>query len=631
MNKKEATERIKKLRQLINHHRYLYHVLDKEEISASALDSLKKELFDLENLYPDLITSNSPTQRVGGKPLDKFKKVRHAQPMLSLNDAFDEDDMYDWLKRISKLTDKKIDFFCELKVDGLAAELIYENQLIQGSTRGDGIIGEDITQNLKTIESIPLNIQESAIVRGEVVMFQKDFQKTGLANPRNAAAGSIRQLDPKITASRHLNFIAYDIISDLNHQEKHNYLRELGFRVAKMEKYCSNLEEVFVFYNEVMKKRKSLPYEIDGLVVTVNNTDVFKQLGSVGKSPRGSIALKFPLEQTTTILQDIKIQVGRTGALTPVAVLKPVRVGGVQVSRATLHNLDEIKRLDVRIGDTVVIGRAGDVIPDIIKVLPEMRNGQEKKFVFPRRCPFCQGEISRKDVVYRCINKKCPGQERASFYHFVSVLDIEGLGPKLIEKLINAGLISSPLDIFNLQEKDFLMLEGFQEKLAKKIYNSIQSKKNIFLDRLIFALGIRNVGQETSTVLAEKFNLDELLNVSQEEITEIQDIGPVTAENIYNWFQRNQETVAKLKKIFNITQRKTIKQTFLFTGSLSFSRSQAQDMVMAKGGRIASAISNDVDFLVAGQDPGSKIKEAQKRNIKIIDEKQFLKIINEIN
>ena len=412
MNKQEAKKRIEKLKKVINHHRYLYHVLDKQEISDSALDSLKKELFDLEQKFPELITLDSPTQRIGGKPLEKFEKVKHAQPMLSFNDAFSEQDMEDWMKRISKLLFKnlpanrqgksKIDFFCELKIDGLAIELIYRKGVLKtGSTRGDGTVGEDITQNLKTIEAIPLKIRKSeqAVVRGEVFIPKKVFEKfkDKYANPRNLAAGSVRQLDPKITASRKLDSFIYDLISDQieTHKEKHKILKQLGFKINPYNRYCKSLSEVFKFHNHIQKIREKIPYEIDGIVVIVNSNKIFEKLGTIGKAPRGAIAFKFPGKQITTQVEDIKVQIGRTGTLTPVAHLKPVGLGGVIVSRATLHNEDEIKRLGVKIGDTVIVSRAGDVIPDIIKVLPDLRTGKEKEFKMPNQCPVCGGKVKR--------------------------------------------------------------------------------------------------------------------------------------------------------------------------------------------------------------------------------------------
>ncbi len=438
MTKKEAQERAEKLRKIIDHHRYLYHVLDKEEISEEALDSLKKELFEIEKRYPELITPCSPTQRVEGKPLDKFKKVKRETPMLSLNDAFSKDDIIDWVKRIEKIIKKeKIEFFCELKIDGLAFELVYEKGVLElGSTRGDGLIGEDVTQNIKTIHSIPLRIKKSEklkkeikdlvdkdkiIVRGEAFLSYKEFERInrerkreGLdlyANPRNVAAGSIRQLDSVIAASRKMDSFVYDLVTDLKaqtHAEKHFLLKELGFKINFYEKVCSNLDQVFDFYQKIISIREKLPYEIDGVIVTVNDNDDFNKLGFIGKAPRGSIAFKFPLKEASTVVEDIIIQIGRTGVLTPVAVLKPVDLSGARVGRATLHNKDEIERLGIKKRDTVVIGRAGDVIPDVVRVLKELRSGKEKSFVFPDKCPSCKTPIKKvvkTSTIFYCPNR----------------------------------------------------------------------------------------------------------------------------------------------------------------------------------------------------------------------------------
>ncbi|MDO8486259.1 MAG: NAD-dependent DNA ligase LigA, partial [Candidatus Staskawiczbacteria bacterium] len=489
MDKNQAKQRIDKLKTVINYHRYLYHVLDRQEISDAALDSLKKELFDLEQKYPELITSDSPTQRVGGNPLKEFKKVKHQERMFSFNDAFSKDDMQDWQERFFKLLIEKekiqIDFYCELKIDGLAIELVYNSGILKtGSTRGDGNIGEDITQNLKTVEAIPLEIRskkevvkefekeglkhiadninkkgvENIVVRGEVFISKKEFAKInkiqsqkGLpvyANPRNIAAGSVRQLDPKITASRHLDSFAYDLVTNFGqttHEEKHKILNALGFKINKNNKQCQSLKEVFLFHNHWQEKREKLEYEIDGVVVIVNNNKIFEKLGVVGKAPKGAIAFKFAQLQSTTQILDIKIQVGRTGAMTPVAVLKPVQLSGITITRATLHNEDEIKRLGIKIGDTVVVGRAGDVIPDIIKVIPELRTGREKNFKMPSFCPSCNTKLekSETEALWRCPNLKCFARQRRAFYHFVSkgAFNIEGLGPKIIDRLLEEGLV----------------------------------------------------------------------------------------------------------------------------------------------------------------------------------------------
>ena len=689
MTKKEAKVRIEKLKRLIHHHRYLYHVLDKQEISEAVLDSLKKELFDFEQEFPEFITPDSPTQRVGGKPLEKFEKVRHPTPMLSFNDAFSEKDMEDWLERISRLLTpteaSKIDFYCEPKLDGLAIELIYENGILKaGSTRGDGIIGEDVTQNLKTVEAIPLRLRikkeilkdfktqgcdpcileairnfdfkKSIVVRGEAIIIKKDFEKVNkeqikrnfppYANPRNLAAGSIRQLDPKVTASRHLDSNAYDLVTDLgqkNHFEKHQIIETLGFKTNnKYSKYCRNLKEVFEFHDFWQKNREKLPYEIDGIVVIVNDNKIFEKLGVVGKAPRGVIAFKFPLKQATTIIEDIKVQVGRTGALTPVAILKPVEVGGVTISRATLYNEDEMKRLGVKIGDTVIVGRAGDVIPDIISVLPELRTGREKEFKFPKKCPACGGKVVRPagEVVWRCLNPKCFARQREYFYHFISkaAFDIVGLGPKIVDRLIDEGLVSDPADLFELEEGDILPLERFAEKSAKNLIEAIQSRKKIQFPRFIYALGIRNVGEETARTLAEYFgSIEKLKKASLEELQKIMNVGPMVAKSICAFFQekRNLKFIEKLKwvGVEIISEKKPKRQilegkTFVLTGSLgSMAREEAKEKIRLLGGEISESVSKKTDYVLVGKEPGSKFEKAQKLGVKTINEKEFLKIL----
>jgi len=698
MKGEETKKRIEKLKKLINCHRYFYHVLDRQEISEAALDSLKKELFDLEQEHPEFITPDSPTQRVAGKPLEKFEKVRHPLPMLSLNDALSEKDMKDWLERNSKLLTseerEKIDFYCEPKLDGLAIELIFENGILKtGSTRGDGIFGEEVTQNLKTIEAIPLKLREidavakeleekgleeialnikrqglkEMIARGEVIVTKNNFEKINkeqiksgqlpFANPRNLAAGSIRQLDPKITARRKLDSNAYDLITDFGepptefwwgagtHQEKHKILQILGFKTNnKYNRYCKNLKEVFEFHNFWYKNRETLPYEIDGIVVNINNNEIYEKLGVVGKAPRGAIAFKFPLKQATTKVENIVVQVGRTGALTPVAILKPVEVGGVMISRATLHNEDEIKRLGVKIGDTVIVGRAGDVIPDIVKVLSELRTGREKEFKMPKICPVCKTKLVKLkgEVVSRCPNPKCPAKKRRYFYHFVSkgAFNIVGLGPKIIDRLLDEGLIQDPADLFELKEGDLVSLERFAEKSAQNLISAIQSKKKIDLAKFIYALGIRNVGEETAELLTRnfQFSIFNFKNISLEKLQQIQDIGPVVAKNIYDWFQkkRNLEFLEKLKNVgveiedlrFKIKDLRLKGKTFLFTGALeTITREGAKEKIRLLGGEITESVSKKTNFVVVGKEPSSKYEKAKKIGIKIIREAEFLKFI----
>jgi len=685
MTKNEAKKRIKKLREAINHHRYLYHVLDKQEISDEAHDSLKKELFDLEQKYPELITLDSPTQRVGGKPLDKFNKFKHLRPMLSFNDAFSFEDMNDWQERFEKLIhgSKKYGYYCELKIDGLAIELVYKKGVLSvGATRGDGIIGEDVTKNLKTIEAIPLKllnedeivknlkkedlgglssrvskvVNGEVVVRGEVFMSTGEFKKVnreqakvGLkeyANPRNLAAGSVRQLDPKVTAFRHLDSFAYALVTDVGqktHEEEHLVLKALGLKTNFNNKYVRDLDGVEKFRNHWAKAREKLNYEIDGVVVVVNDNKTFERLGAVGKSPRGSIAYKFSPKEAETIIEDIIVQVGRTGTLTPVAVLKSVKIGGVTVSRATLHNLDEIKRLGVKMGDTVIVGRAGDVIPDVRKVLNELRTGKEKEFHMPRHCPVCGEKVERVEgqVAYRCINKNCPAIKREAIYHLVSkkAFNIDGVGPKIVDQLMETGLIRDSADLFSLKKEDLLNLERFADKSAENTINSVQSKKKVALDKFIYALGIEHVGEETAFVLARRFKtLDKIRHLQLEDLQIVHDIGPVVADSIYNWFQKqyNQKLLDKFKKAgVHVLEEKTTKEltklagkTFVLTGILeTIARDDAKDKIRELGGDVSSSVSKNTDYVVAGSEPGSKYDKAKKLSIKILNESEFLKML----
>ncbi len=605
--------------------------------------------------------------------------------MLSLNDAFSEKDMENWVERISKLLTKeeieKLDFFCEPKLDGLAIELIYRDGIFTiGSTRGDGIYGENVTENLKTIESVPLRLREveevaqdleregekeiadfikenglkEVVVRGEAIITKKNFElvnkeqeklgESPFANPRNLAAGSIRQLDPKITAKRRLDVSAYDLVSfhgQKTHEQEHKILHALGFKTNnKYCRYCKNLQEVFEYRNYWLKNREKLPYEIDGIVVQVNDNRIFQKLGVVGKAPRGAIAFKFPLKQATTILKDVKFQVGRTGAVTPVAILEPVEIGGVTITRATLHNEDMIKKLGVKIGDTVVVGRAGDVIPEVVQALPELRTGKEKEIQFPKECPVCGSKLEKPigEAIWRCTNPKCPAKERRYFYHFVKVFDIVGLGPKIIDRLLDEGLIEDPADLFTLKEGDLLPLERFAEKSAKNLVNAIQSRKEIPLARFIYALGIRNVGEETAEDLANHFkSLEKLKNATLPQLQMIRDIGPVVAQSIYRFFrdERNLKFIEKLMKVGVkiVEEKKPEKQPlkgliFVFTGGLeSMAREEAKKKVKELGGEVTESVSKRVNYVVVGKNPGSKLEKAKKLGIKTITEKEFLDIL----
>jgi len=656
MNEKNTQKRIEKLKELINHHRYLYHVLDNPEISDSAIDSLKKELFDLEQDYPQFVTPDSPTQRIGGKPLDYFEKVKRENIMYSFNDAFSREDMDNWEKRNKKLLSADFNYYCEPKLDGLAIELTYEDGiLILGSTRGDGLIGENVTQNIKTIESIPLklkgNYPQQLIVRGEAIINKEEFERINkdrdvpYANTRNLAAGSIRQLDPSVTAQRKLDADIYSIVNDLGqktHQEEHRLLESFGFKTNnKYNKLCKNMDEVFEFYSYWQDHRENLPYEIDGLVVSINDNNIFRQLGIVGKAPRGAIALKFPLKEATTIVEDIKIQVGRTGAMTPVAILKPVNINGATITRATLHNEKEIERLGLKIGDTVVVGRAGDVIPEVSKVFPELRTGKEKTFKMINKCPSCGSDLVKKEeeVVWRCPNTRCFKRKIGWFKHFVSrsAFNMEGIGPKVLEKFIEEGLVSIPSDLFDLKEGDILPLERFAQKSAQKIVENIQKRKEIPFSRFIYSLGIRNVGQKTSKDLAKRFKtIEEIKDASKEELESISDIGPTVSESIVDWFsdRENNLFLNELEKkgiiYFNEKQKsnKLSGKKFVITGTMKgLSRELAKEKIMLLGGEVSTSVSKNIDYLIAGDNPGSKYQKAEEFGIKIINERDFLEMI----
>jgi len=705
VNKKEAKNRVEKLKKEINHHRYLYHVLDRQEISEGALDSLKNELFKLEQEYPEFIAADSPTQRVEGKPLDKFQKVAHEPAMLSLFDAFSKQDMADWEKRAEKILNSKfrLNYYCELKFDGLAMSLRYEKGIFtQGATRGNGKVGEDVTNNLKTIESIPLalripskaelkniglNLEQASkilnvvengeiIIRGEALMTKKVFnelnkkyEKAGkkvLANPRNGAAGSIRQLDSKITAERKLDFYVYGIAGadDLKlqtHEQEIKLAKLLGLKILESNKYCRNLDEVNKFHKYWEENRGKLPMEVDGVVIKVNNLELWPVLGIVGKGPRYAMAYKFAAEQVTTALKGAIWQIGRTGTLTPIGVLEPVRVGGVTVSRVTLHNMDEIERLDLKINDTIIIERAGDVIPKVVQVLPKMRLGIEQKILIPKNCPICGSQVERipGEVALRCTNKDCYAVTLRRLSHWTSkaAMDIEGLGPKVVEQLVKAGLVSDIADFYSLSEYDLKPLERFADKSAENLIKAIAAKKELELPRFIYGLGIRHVGEETALLLAEQItnytrqastsklhpssehkqitNLLNILKIFQsiklEQLEEIEDIGPIVAKSVYDWWH-DEKNIELLKKMKNqglivknqkskIINQKFKNKTFVLTGALSgLTRNEAKAKIRELGGKIASTVSKNTDFVVAGENPGSKLEKAKDLGVKILSE-----------
>lgn len=667
MEKRQAKERIDKLRAEIDKIRYHYHVLDESIVSDEVKDSLQHELQQLEEQFPDLITPDSPTQRVAGEPLEKFEKVSHDVPMLSLNDVFDYEELEAWEKRVSKLIDnKKTDYFAELKIDGFAISLVYENGVfVEGSTRGNAFVGENVTANLRTMESIPLNLKSikqntkkhdlsgRIEVRGEVFLSKKEFERINkarasknlptYANPRNLAAGTIRQLDPRLAAVRKLDTYIYQLITDLGqktHEEEHKILDELGFKTSKYVKKCSNTKCVQEYYEECEKLKDKLPFQIDGMVVVVNDLKSLSQMGVVGKTPRGMVAYKFAPEQTTTILEDIQLSVGRTGAATPFAVLKPVSVAGSTISRATLHNEDEIKRKGIKIGDTVIIQKAGDVIPEVVGPIKELRTGQEKEFKMPKECPICDGPLVRPEgeVVARCLNTDCYAIELERLIHFASreAFDIEGLGEKIVDQLLEEKLIKDPADFFMLTEGDLKPLERFAEKSAKNLVESIQSKKQIRFSRFLFALGIRHVGAKTASDIAAHFgNLEKIKNASLEDLREVEGIGEVVAESVYIWF-KNKKNLELLEKFESLgvgyikekRSHELEEKTFVITGSLStMSREEAEEKIRLKGGKASGSVSKNTSYVVVGENPGSKLQKAEDLGVSIISEEELVKML----
>ncbi len=663
---KEIIERLKKLREAIEKYRYDYHVLDKESISAEALDSLKGELVSIERQYPELVTPDSPSQRVAGEPLPEFKKVEHKVPQWSFDDAFNEEDIRDFegrLKRFAKTqsgTEIKPTYVCELKIDGLKIVLEYEKGLLKrAATRGDGRVGEDVTLNVRTIESVPLKLTKEIdlIVEGEVWLGKKRLEELNrrqkekgepvFANPRNVAAGSIRQLDPKIAASRKLETFIYDLAS-INGEfpatqiEELELLRGLGFKVNKNYKLCRNVGEIVGFWEEWRDKAGKEDYLIDGIVIKVNEKNYQDMLGYTGKSPRFGIAFKFPAEQVTTVVENIVLQVGRTGVITPVAVLRPVSVAGSTVSRATLHNEDEIKRLDVRIGDTVILQKAGDVIPDIVSVVKELRLRDSKPYEFPKKVPACGGDgrIERipGEAAWRCINKNSFAQLKRKFYHFAGkhAFDIDGLGPKIIDLFLEHKLISAFDDIFKLKRGDILALPRFAEKSADNLLESIGRARTVTLPRFIVSLSIPQVGEETAEDLAEHFgSFDKLRKAKFEELEKISGVGSIVAKSIIDWFslKENSDLVNRLLeyvKIKKVERRggKFSGKTFVITGSLeSMSRDEAKAKIKILGGDTSESVSKKTSFLVAGADPGSKLDKAKKLGVRVLDEKAFLKML----
>jgi DNA ligase (NAD+) len=673
VTKQEALQRLPKLRAVIEQYRHRYHVLNESGISEEALDSLKRELLEIEGLFPDLITPDSPSQRVAGAPLSGFKKVTHGVAQWSFNDAFSAEDMHDFDTRVQKMlmseygTPVRPTYTAELKIDGLKIVFEYKKgKLVTAATRGDGAVGEDVTENVKTILSVPLVLTEpvDCIVEGEAYMTKTQFEKLNqkqrslgleeFANPRNVTAGTIRQLDPRIVSERNLSVFVYDIArieggAPVSQDAELARLAKLGFRVNPHAKHCASMDDVLAYWREWHEKKDKEDYLIDGVVVKVSEVEYQEVLGYTGKAPRWGIALKFPAEQVTTVVEDIAVQIGRTGVITPVAHLRPVLVYGSTVSRATLHNEDEIRRLDVRVGDTVILQKAGDVIPDIVQVLTEFRTGKEKVFDMPTECPECGAALVRKSVGTKgqgtsaalyCTNSRCPAKDRRVLYHFTSkhAFDIEHLGPKNLDLLLDAGLIDSRADIFTLQKGDLLALPRFGEKSADNLLSAIAKRRTISFDRFIVSLSIPEVGEETARDLASHFEtIEKLRGASEDMLTSLSGVGPRVAHSIVSWFANthNAKVLNDLLAQVSVTQSSQEKidtclagKVFVLTGTLpTLEREQAKTLILSNGGKVSSAVSSKTSFILAGDNPGSKLDEAQKLGIPVITEADLFSLV----
>jgi DNA ligase (NAD+) len=672
MLEKDILEKVKKLREQIDDLRYRYHVLNDPEVTDKMYEGLMDELKKIEEKYPEIISPDSPTQRVAGKPLDKFEKIIHSIRQWSFADAFDKNDLLDWEERNMKILEKELgyrpqdlSYVCELKIDGLHVVLDYRSGILKtAATRGDGKIGENVTQNIKTIQSVPLKLKENIdiIAEGEIWLgekmldkINKEREKTGeikFANPRNAAAGTIRQLDPQIVAKRKLDVTVYDISSEIENissqEEELNKLKNLGFLTDQNWKVCKNIEQIMDFYYKLEKNKKSFSYWIDGMVIKINQKKYQDILGFTGKSPRWGIAFKFPAEQGTTQIEDVYWQVGRTGALTPVAHMKAVRLAGTTVTHATLHNYDEIKRLGVKIGDHVVVEKAGDIIPKVVRVLEKMRTGDEKQIKEPQNCPICHSPVGRKKIETKkedssalyCLNSKCYAQELEKIIHFVSkkAFNIDGLGEKLVEQLLNEGLIKNPADLFILKTGDLEPLERFAEKSASNLVLAIENSKKISLNRFIFALGISHVGEETAIRLANYFKkLENIQKTSLEDLEKVDDVGVKVAESIFNYFQDKDNQILlkelfengiKIEKFSENKNDKLANKTFVITGSFeNFTRDEIKEKIRKLGGKNSSSVSKKTDFVLAGEEAGTKLNKAKDLGIKILTEKDFLDLI----
>ena len=667
---KEVKERHEKLAKTIDHYRYLYHVLDQPNITDESYDSLMQELIGIEEKYPELKTPLSPSQRVGGEPLSEFKKVKHEVKQWSFDDVFSYDDLKKWEEKIKKLIGKepslkneKLEYDCELKIDGLKIILKYKDgKFVQGSTRGDGEIGEDVTENLKTIKSIPfvlskpldvISVGECWLSKKELQAINKEREKKGeqlFANTRNAAAGSIRQLDPKIVAKRNLSTFIYDI-DKINQefpstQDKElKLISDLGFKTNPNHETFNSLEGIEKYYEHWSKNREKLDYGLDGIVIKINSRKIQEVLGYTGKAPRWGIAYKFPAVQVTTVLEDIVFQVGRTGVITPVAHLRPTLVAGSTVSRATLHNEDEIKRLDIRIGDTVVLQKAGDVIPEIVEVLKSLRTGKEKVFVFPKKIDACGGDGSIEripgEAAWKCVNKNSFAQQKRKFYHFVSKIafNIDGCGPRIIDALLENNLISNYDDIFTLKRGDLLSLPRFAEKSVDNLLDSIENSRKITLNRFIVSLSIPQVGEETAIDLSKNFGtLEKIRKANVEDLQRINGIGDIVGKSVFDWFseKENAKLVERLLKQVDIIKNNPPKadtslagKSFVITGTLSeMSRDKAKEKIRSLGGDVSESVSGKTSYLIAGENPGSKFEKAKELGVEILNEKKFLEIIS---
>jgi DNA ligase (NAD+) len=664
----KAQARVDELRELIRHHDYLYYVQSRPEISDSQYDRLFQELQELEGQYPALLTFDSPTQRVGGAPLDQFSKVKHDRPLLSLDSLLDVEDVRAFDQRVRReLEVEHVPYTVEPKFDGLSVELVYEDgKFVRGSTRGDGVTGEDITLNLRTIRSLPLQLQPSStlpnriVVRGEVYLRLPDFQELNrrltergedtFANPRNMASGSLRQLDPRLTAMRPLVVTCYDLMVSSgstfgSHWNAVSALATWGLPIPHLRQLCSSIDEVLVFHQAMAEKREGLPYEIDGIVVKVNDRSFQDRLGEKSRSPRWAIAFKFPARKEVTKVQDIVVSVGRTGALTPVALLDPVEVGGVTISRATLHNVEEVARKDVRVGDTVRVERAGDVIPDIVERIPVPGEKRGAPFMVPDHCPVCNSAVVQEGPIYYCTGQTvCTAQLKGGIEHFASkgALNIEGLGKKTVAQLVDEGLVKDFSDIYRLTKESILHLEGFAERSATQLLTAIEQSKTPSLERFLFGLGIHHVGSHVAKVLAKHYGgLEQVMTATEDELLHVHEIGPETAHSVVTFFAepRNMAVLNQMKKLGVTVEEVSLDESardkrfagkiFVLTGGLDgFTRQEAKQRIERLGGRVTSSVSKKTDYVVAGTDPGSKIDEAKKLGVEILNEEEFKKLLN---